>query len=300
MTIQTVAIIAQGDMGAGTGGQLVRHGLRVITNLSGRSARSQALAKQAGMEDVHDDAALIQEAEIFLSILPPGQAVALAKNLAAHIKSAGRNILFADCNAVAPTTKEEIREIVEQAGAKFVDVGILGDPPSPKKNKTRYYASGPHVEEFAELKAFGLNIIGCGDEIGRAAAIKMCFASMTKTMVAVAAETFAAAEALGVFDEVVHELRTGHKDGFEWAADRVTQTPPKAYRWVYEVEEIGKTFAALGLPGATCSGGAEMFRLIADSPLGDEVVEDRKRGTTLEDCSKVTAEHLVKRKRRGD
>ena len=218
----------------------------------------------------------------------------MANDLAAPIKSAGKTFLFADCNAVAPATKTEIQAIVEQAGARFVDVGILGNPPSPKNNTTRYYASGPHAEEFTELKNFGLNIINCGAEIGRAAAIKMCFASMTKSMVAMAAETFAAAEALGVYDEVVHELKTGHRDGFDWAADRVTQTPPKAYRWVYEVEEIGKTFAALGLPGATCTGAAEMFQLISDSPLGEEVVENRKRGTTLEDCSKVTAEYLAK------
>ncbi len=297
MTLQTVAVVAQGDMGAGTGGQLVRNSLRVITNLSGRSARSVALAGQAGMEDVGDDAALVREADMFLSILPPGQAVALAKNLAGPIRSAGKKFLFADCNAVAPTTKTEIQAIVEDAGARFVDVGILGNPPSPKDNTTRYYASGPHAEEFTELRKFGLDIIDCGDEIGRAAAIKMCFASMTKSMVAMAAETFAAAEALGVYDEVVHELKTGHKDGFDWAADRVIQTPPKAYRWVFEVEEIGKTFAALGLPGATCTGAAEMFQLIADSPLGAEVVEDRKRGTTLEDCSKVTAEYLAAIKR---
>jgi 3-hydroxyisobutyrate dehydrogenase-like beta-hydroxyacid dehydrogenase len=297
MSPQTVAIIAQGEMGAGTGGQLVRHGLKVITNLTGRSARSRGLAEQAGMEDVRDDAALVRDADMFLYILPPSQAIALAQTIAPHIEASGKNILYADCNAVAPTTKTEIQAVIEQAGGRFVDVGILGDPPSPEKNPTRYYVSGSHADEFAALKDHGLNIITCGDEVGRAAAIKMCFAAMTKTMIAVAAETFAAAEALGVYDEVVHELSTGQKGGFDWAANRVTQTPPKAYRWIYEVEEIGRTFADLGLPGETCVGGAEMLRLISESPLGEEIVEDRKRGTTLEDCSKITAEHLAKAKR---
>ena len=296
MTIQTVAVIAQGDMGSGTGGQLVRHGLRVITNLTGRSKRSIDLAKAANMEDVGDDAALIREADVFLSILPPDQAVALAKSLAPHIKAANKPILYADCNAVAPTTKEEIRDIVEPAGARFVDVGILGNPPNPDKNATRYYASGPHVKHFAELENFGLNVIVCGDEIGRAASVKMCFASMTKTMVAMAAETFAAAKALGVYDIVLHELSTSQKKGFDWASMRVTKTPPKAYRWVGEVEEIGKTFESVGLPGETCIGGAKMSKIISESPLGEEVVENRKRGKTLEDCSTVTAEYLAKNK----
>lgn len=294
MTIQTVAIIAQGDMGAGTGGFLVHNGLRVITNLTGRSKRSVDLASLHKLEDVGDDAALIHEADVFLSILPPDKAIDLAKQMAPHIKASNKPILYADCNAVAPTTKEEIRDIVEAVGARFVDAGILGNPPKPEKNTTRYYASGPHAKDFEELKNFGLNVIVCGDNVGQAAAVKMCYASMTKTMIAMAGQTFAAAKALGVYDIVEHELSSSQTDGFNWASKRVTFTPPKAYRWVGEAEEIGKTFASVGLPGETGAAGAKFFQLIADSPLGEEVVEDRKRGKTLEDCSQMTADYLAK------
>ena len=295
MSIETVAVVAQGEMGAGTGRQLSRYGLRVITNLTGRSKRSRNLAKQAGMENVGSDEALVNEADIFLSILPPIQAIGLAQQFAPQMEKVNKSILFADCNAVAPKTKKEIQAIVEPAGARFVDVGILGDPPDPIKNVTRYYASGPYACDFAALKDFGLNVTICGEEIGRAAAIKMCFATMTKTMVALAAETFAAAEALGVYNEVVHELSTSQKSGFDWVSRRVTMAPPKAYRWVGEVEEIGKMFESLGMPGETCVGGAKMFQLIADSPLGKEVVEKRKRGMTLEDCSVVISKFLIKK-----
>ena len=259
MTVKTVAVVAQGEMGSGTGRQLAHYGLRVITNLTGRSKRSIDLAKQAGMEDVGSDAALINEADMFLSILPPVEAVALAKQLAPHIEASNKSILYMDCNAVAPTTKEEIQAIVEPAGARFVDVGILGDPPDPVKNVTRYYASGPHANDFAELKDFGLNIIVCGDTIGRAAAVKMCFANMTKTMVALAAETFAAAEALGVYDEVEHELSTSQKNGFEWASKRVTLAPPKAYRWSARSKKLARCLRPLAcrerpaLAGQRCS-----------------------------------------------
>ena len=54
-----------------------------------------------------------------------------------------------------------------------LEAGVGDYPPSLEENTTRYYASGPHLEELGELKTFGLNIIGCGDKIGRAAAIKM-------------------------------------------------------------------------------------------------------------------------------
>ncbi len=51
----TVGIISPGDMGHAIGAVLRQHGLRVLTNLQGRSARTVALAAQAGMTDVDDD-----------------------------------------------------------------------------------------------------------------------------------------------------------------------------------------------------------------------------------------------------
>ena len=51
----TIAIVAQGAMGAGVGGRLVERGLRVITSLAGRSEASAARAKAAGMVAVSDE-----------------------------------------------------------------------------------------------------------------------------------------------------------------------------------------------------------------------------------------------------
>ena len=45
----TVAVIAQGAMGAGVGGRLAERGLRVVTSLEGRSAASAKRAAEKGM-----------------------------------------------------------------------------------------------------------------------------------------------------------------------------------------------------------------------------------------------------------
>ena len=50
----TVAVVAQGAMGAGVGGRLVERGLRVVTSLAGRSEASAKRAKAAGMVAVSD------------------------------------------------------------------------------------------------------------------------------------------------------------------------------------------------------------------------------------------------------
>ncbi len=76
-----VAVIAPGMMGAAVGKRLVDHGLKVLTSLQGRSAETSARAKAAGMVAASDEE--IAATDFILSILPPGDAVALAQRFAA-------------------------------------------------------------------------------------------------------------------------------------------------------------------------------------------------------------------------
>jgi 3-hydroxyisobutyrate dehydrogenase-like beta-hydroxyacid dehydrogenase len=70
----TVAIMAQGTMGAGVGKRLHESGADVRTLLVGRSAESAERARAAGMQPMADKTALLDGADFFLSILPPDQA----------------------------------------------------------------------------------------------------------------------------------------------------------------------------------------------------------------------------------
>src|SRR5260370_35231515 len=79
----TIGIISPGDMGHAIGAVLRQHGLRILTNLQDRSARTAALAAQAGMIEVADDQTLVREADILLSVLLAAQAAACAERVAA-------------------------------------------------------------------------------------------------------------------------------------------------------------------------------------------------------------------------
>src|SRR5215469_11742864 len=100
----TIGIISPGDMGHAIGTVLVQHSLRVLTNLQGRSARTVALARQAGITDVSDDETLVREADMLLSVLVPAQAYAFAERIAVAMRATGSTPLFADCNAISPRT----------------------------------------------------------------------------------------------------------------------------------------------------------------------------------------------------
>ena len=255
-------------MGAGVGALLREAGLRVLTPLEGRSARTRERAAAAGLEDAGSLASALRQADLLLSILPPGSALDLARAVG---RDAGP--LYVDCNAVAPATAREIGAAV---GERYVDAGIIGGPAAP-----RFYACGPHA---AELAALPLDVRLLDGEIGRASALKMCYAGLTKGLSALLTESVVAADAHGVGDALRDELADSQPQ-FLAGARRLPGVVPKAHRWIAEMEEIAATFAGVGMTPRMLLGAADVYRLVeaarsgADAPLDslDRVVGEVRR-----------------------
>ena len=150
----TVAIIAQGAMGAGVAQRLTEHKVTVLTSLAGRSEASAKRARAAGMSAVDERA--LTEAEFFLSIVPPGEALALAERLAPTLTAANKKPVYVECNAVSPQTMLMIADVIAKTGCPFVGAGIIGPPPKPGSSNTRIYASGAAARDFARLNDYGL------------------------------------------------------------------------------------------------------------------------------------------------
>src|SRR4051812_21060772 len=133
MTVRTVGLLSPGDMGHSVGAMLGQHGLRVLTCLEGRSERSRALAAEAGIEDTTSLEDLVRESELLLCVLVPSEAAGVAQRVAEAIgregTGRGADLLYADCNAIAPRTAVAIGETITAAGARFADVGIIGGAP---------------------------------------------------------------------------------------------------------------------------------------------------------------------------
>ena len=198
MSAPTVGILSPGDMGHALGRRLREHGVQVLTCLRGRSGRTAGLAAAAGIEDVPDDASLVRQCDVLLSVLVPAQATSVAERVGAVLRETGAKVLYADCNAIAPATARKVGAIVEEAGARFVDAGIIGGPPGRSGAGPRIYASGEHASAFAELATYGLDIRPLGPAIGQASGLKMCYAALTKGLTALGTELLVAAEAMGL------------------------------------------------------------------------------------------------------
>jgi len=254
-------------MGSGVGTVLHQHGMRVLTCLAGRGRESRERAARAGFEDVADLDALVRNCDVLLSILPPAVAGAVADQVAEAVKATGSDLLYVDCNAIAPNTASGIARTATAAGARFADAGIIGPPPTRPGN--RIFTSGPGAKEFAAaLGAHGLDIRVLEGDVGQASGLKMCYAAMTKGVQALGAELLTAARLLGVEDALLAEQSEGDVAAVRRFVERALPgMPPKAYRWIGEMEEIARCFEDLGLPGRLMLGAADVYTNVRDGGL---------------------------------
>jgi 3-hydroxyisobutyrate dehydrogenase-like beta-hydroxyacid dehydrogenase len=224
-----------------------------------------------------DDDALIDGADFFLSIVPPGEAVALAQRFVPALTRAKKKPIYVDCNAISPATTVEIGAVLEPTGCPCVDAGIIGPPPPPNPTGTRFYVSGAAAKDVARLSEFGVPFLLLDGPVGAASALKMSYAGITKGFTAVAVAMILGATRAGSADALHRELELSQPHFLAWLSRQVPRMYPKAYRWVAEMEEIGH-FLEDGTPGGDMFANvARLYRDIADmarSPsAGDTVAQ---------------------------
>jgi L-threonate 2-dehydrogenase len=276
-----VAIVAPGAMGAAVGKRLTDNGLKVLTSLAGRSDETVARAKAAGMTAAGDGE--IAAADFILSILPPGDALTLAEGLVPALKASNAKAVYVDCNAINPATVERVAAAIAPTGCAFVDAGIIGAPPSPLPNPPplagegrvgggpRFYASGPAAPRFAGLRDYGLDVRVLGGAMSAASALKMSYAGITKGTQAIGAAMMLAAVRAGSADDLLAELQGSQKQLFPWLQRQLEQMPPKAYRWVAEMQEIAGFVADDPAAHDLYQGAAHFYeRFAEDFESGDQ------------------------------
>ena len=293
MPLRTVGILSPGDMGHTVGRVLGEHDLRVIACTHDRSRRTQLLAENANITTVPTYQQLVVEADLILSILVPAQAKAASERVAKALGETNTELVYADCNAIAPQTVRQIDEIITATGGTFVDASIIGPPPK-NEGATRFYASGGDLRIFQELSRFGLDIRPLGAEVGLASSIKMCYASMTKGLTALCTELLTAAEILGVSEALGEEFKLSQSALYERMERSLPSMPPKSRRWIGEMEEISSTFEHVGLTPKILAGAADMYRFVGESHLADLSPEDAESYPTLGEMISILAEHLKK------
>lgn len=180
-------------------------------------------------------------------VVTADQALTAARTAAPHLRPAA---FWFDCNSCAPGTKRQAAEVIEAAGARYVDVAVMA-PVYPKRHRVPLLIAGPHAVDAARaLKELDMCPVIAGDEVGRASTIKMVRSVMIKGIEAVTAECLLAARKAGVEDDVLASL-SASDPGTDWTLKgtyAMERMMVHGARRAAEMREVALTLQDLGLP----------------------------------------------------
>ena len=217
MSETVIGVLHPGEMGAAVAGCLTGRGFEVGWVPAGRSPVTAGRAAAAGLTGVLTVSELAARADFILSICPPHAALATARAVAGA--PGGFPGIFVDANAISPGTARQVRAVVEQAGASYVDGGIIGLPrrrpgapgsTCPARRRARSRACSP-------APALDARVIGVQPGSVAASAVKMAYAGWTKGSAALLLAVRGLARAEGVEDVLLAEWGSPSR---RWPAGR--------------------------------------------------------------------------------
>jgi 3-hydroxyisobutyrate dehydrogenase-like beta-hydroxyacid dehydrogenase len=270
-----IGILHPGEMGVSIAASAIHNGHEVYWLPKDRSGKTRARAEKHSLREIDSLAELCQICEVIISVCPPHAAEGIVQSVC----KTGFQGLYLDANAISPQRAHKIGTILEKNGARFVDGGIIGGP-AWRPKETWLYLSGEHSEEIASCFSKGpLETKVIGHEIGKASALKMCYAAYTKGTTALLCAILAAAESLDVREELYQQWDVDDQ-GFSGEVNRrVVRATTKAWRFEGEMKEIASTFAEEGLPSKFHEAAAEIFHRLAnfkdtaEAPRLDDVIK---------------------------
>jgi 3-hydroxyisobutyrate dehydrogenase-like beta-hydroxyacid dehydrogenase len=264
---KVIGLLHPGEMGAAVGRSLAAAGHEVLWVSQGRGPATAARAAAAGLADAGTVAALAARADVIISVCPPHAALDVA--WAVH----GFRGLYVDANAVSPGTAREVARLICESGGRYVDGGIIGPPPD-RPGRSRLYLSGPDAAQIAGLFAgTALDTRVIAGPATAASAVKMAYAAWTKGTIALLLSARALAREQGVEEALLAEWALSQPGLDARSEGAARSAAAKGWRWVGEMEEIGATMSAAGLPDGFHLAAAEIFRRSPRGAAGDDLLD---------------------------
>lgn len=257
--MRKIGILHPGEMGVSIAASAVQSGNQVYWLSTGRGEKTRQRAEKQGLIELVSLTDLCRTSEFIICICPPHA----AEDVARSVIEAGFRGLYLDANAIAPQKSIQIGKMMQAAGIRYVDGGIIGGPAwTPKE--TWLYLSGIEAGEIASCFSNGpLEIKILGDEPGKASALKMCYAAYTKGTTALLAVILAASESLGVRGDLYQHWDIDQANFSEQVNKRITRVTSKAWRFEGEMQEIAQTLEEAGLPGGFYAAAADIYHRMA-------------------------------------
>jgi 3-hydroxyisobutyrate dehydrogenase-like beta-hydroxyacid dehydrogenase len=273
--MRKIGILHPGEMGISIAASAINNRHRVYWMSQSRSAKTRARAAEYELIEIDSLSQFCQTCEFIISICPPHAAEEVAQSvIETNFKG-----LYLDANAISRQRAIKLGQMMEANRIQFVDGGIIGGPAwTPKE--TWLYLSGEHADEIASCFSNGpLETRIIGSEIGKASALKMCYAAYTKGTTALLAAILTAAESLHVREELYQQWNMEEEGFSEQVNRRVRLVTAKAWRFEGEMQEIAATLRDAGLPDGFHQSAAEIYHRMAtfkdsrETPLLNDVLQ---------------------------
>ena len=276
MPPETIGILHPGAMGISVAASALHSGHQVCYASEGRSDATRTRASEHNLRNLGTLAELCQACSIIIGVCPPHAAEDVAGQVITH----EFNGLYLDANATSPQKAVRIGEMLSSTDITFVDGGIIGGP-AWTPGETWLYLSGGEKEAIRVADCFSsgsLEVSIIGDEVGKASALKMCYAAHTKGTTALLTSILALAEVSGVRAELSAQWERDESGFSQQAERRARRVTAKAWRFAGEMDEIASTFESAGLPSGFHAAAGDIYRRLAgfkdaeNSPRLEEVL----------------------------
>jgi len=225
-------------------------------------------AKETGAIRKESLEALILEAEIIISCVTGSVALTVAGQAAEFLEP---RHLFVDVNTASPRVMEAVGDAVQQTGAAFADVAMLGGIPT-FLHRVPCIASGDGAERFkTAMQPYEMDITCVGEIPGQASAIKMFRSVFMKGFLALLMEMLAGTHRYKVDSVVLDSIaKTMEKNAFlETVRLQMTKGVINAERMSDEMAAVVDTYTEMGLPASMSAATREKLIWCSEMKLAE-------------------------------
>jgi 3-hydroxyisobutyrate dehydrogenase-like beta-hydroxyacid dehydrogenase len=267
-----IGILHPGEMGISIAASAINSGHSVYWASEQRSEDTRRRANEHKLIDTGSISALCTICDIILCVCPPHA----AEEVTRLVVAGGFQGLYLDANAISPQRAIRMHQWMSAKNIHFIDGGIIGGP-AWKPGETCLFLSGKDAQVISNcFKKGPLETKILGDEVGKASALKMCYAAYSKGTTALLASILAAAESLGVREELYRQWDADDAGFSEQVNRRVMRSTSKAWRFEGEMHEIAATFREAGLPAGFHEAAAEVYHRMANLKKSQEIYSVRE------------------------
>jgi len=258
-----------GEMGSSFGKLLCEAGFRVITTIEGRSARTHRLCHESGLSVVDSLGEVLELSDVVISLVSPGAALSVAREVAANLDGSSRSLLYIDANSISPMTVTRISEVLCHGTIDFVDASIFGLA-SQLRQRGTLYLSGSRARELSGQFEPIMRIKVVGDVPGQASALKMIVSGIPKGLSGLFIETMLFAQNMHLLSEAIEACDEIYPSIMEVVRRMLPTYPQHAGRRCEELREVEETMLMNGLTPRILRAVREVTSALANADWPDK------------------------------